>query len=334
MKLDPAVLRRDLEIPEACKSTPTRRIQMKKIVLVLIICAHASMGWAFTIATGPSDGSYFQIAQDIKNVAGKDNIDIQVMPTKGSIENIQLLGSGKVDLAIVQLDALRFVSDVLKKQKDFDLFDSIKVILNLYPEEIHVLSNKNDIQTFYQLDGKRISVGTEGGGTAITAAVLLSVYDLNATVSFDTFDDAMKKMEQGNLDAVMFVGGAPVPFIGKLDSKVHFVRLPANPALEEIYLRTNVGKSQYSWAAGETETYAVPASMMGLDKKDEKYAAQMQQLVLAILNSADYLKANGHPKWKSSIIQTYFVYRGYEPTNQVIQTFNFVDSRGYKITKK
>jgi len=127
------------------------------------------MAWAFTIATGPSDGSYFQIAQDIKNVAAKENIDLQVMPTKGSIENIQLLGAGKVDLAIVQLDALRFVSDVLKKQRDFDLFDSIKVILNLYPEEIHVVSNKSDIQTFYQLDGKRLSVGTEGGGTAITA---------------------------------------------------------------------------------------------------------------------------------------------------------------------
>jgi TRAP transporter TAXI family solute receptor len=292
------------------------------------------MGWAFTIATGPSDGSYFQIAQDIKNVAGKDNIDIQVMPTKGSIENIQLLGAGKVDLAIVQLDALRFVSNVLKKQKDFDLFDSIKVIMNLYPEEVHVLSNKSDIQTFYQLEGKRISVGTEGGGTAITAAVLLSVYDLNATVSFDNFDDAMQKMAQGNLDAVMFVGGAPVPFISKLDSKVHFVRLPANPALEEIYLRTNVGKSQYSWAPGETETYAVPASILGLDRRDQKQAAQMQQLVLAILNSADYLRANGHPKWKSSIIQTYFMYRGYEPTNQVIQIFNFVDSRGYKLTKK
>jgi TRAP transporter TAXI family solute receptor len=307
---------------------------MKKILFGLVLSLFAQAASAFTIATGPNDGSYFQIAQDIKNVAGKEQIDIQVLPTKGSIENIQLLGAGKVDLAIVQLDALRFVSDVLKKQKDFDLFDSIKVILNLYPEEIHVLSNKNDIQTFYQLEGKRISVGTEGGGTAISAAVLLTVYDLNATVSFDSFDDAMKKMEQGNLDAVMFVGGAPVPFIGKLDSKVHFVRLPANPALEEIYLRTSVGKSQYSWAGAETETYAVPASIMGLDKRDPKHAAQMQQLVLAILNSADYLRANGHPKWKSSIIQTYFVYRGYEPTNQVIQTFNFIDSRGYKITKK
>jgi hypothetical protein len=29
-----------------------------------------------------------------------------------------------------------------------------------------------------------------------------------------------------------------------------------------------------------------------------------------------------------------FVYCGDEPTNQVIQTFNFIDSRGYKITKK
>ena len=206
---------------------------MKKIVLALIICFYATIASALTIATGPGDGSYFQIAQDVKSVAGKEGLDTQVMATKGSIENIQLLGTGKVDLAIVQLDALRFVTDVLKEEKGLDLFDRIKVIMNLYPEEIHVLSSKDDIQTFYQLEGKRLSVGTEGGGTAVTAAVLLTVYDIKATVSFDTFDDAIKKMEQGDLDAVAFVGGAPVPFIAKLDGKVHFVRLPANPALEQ-----------------------------------------------------------------------------------------------------
>ena len=307
---------------------------MKKIFLALVLGFFAQAAWAFTIATGPEDGTYFQIAQDIKRVAAKDGIDMQVVPTKGSIENIHLLGTGKVDLAIVQLDALRFVSDVLKKQQGLDLFDSIKVIFNLYPEEVHVLSNQNDIQSFYQLEGKRVSVGTEGGGTALTAAVLLTIYDIKATVSFESFDDAMKKMEQGNLDAVMFVGGAPLPFIAKLNSKVHFVRLPANPVLEEIYVRTNLGKSQYGWASADTETYAVPASIMGLDKKDGNYAVQMQSLALAILNSGDELRANGHPKWKSSIIQTYFPYRGYAPTNQVIQTFNFLDSRGYKITKK
>ena len=137
-----------------------------------------------------------------------------------------------------------------------DLFDSVKVILNLYPKEIHVISNNNDIQMFYQLEEKRVSVGTESGGTALKTAVLLTLYDIKAAISFDSFADAMKKMEQGNLDAVMFVGGAPVSFIGKFDSKVHFVRVPANPALEQIYLRTSLGKSQYSWAAADTETYA------------------------------------------------------------------------------
>src|SRR6476620_5701847 len=200
MKLDPAVLRRDLEIPEACKSTPTRRIQMKKIVLVLIICAHASMGWAFTIATGPSDGSYFQIAQDIKNIAGKDGIDLQVMATKGSLENLELLGGGKVDLAIVQLDALKFMSDVVKQDLGLNLFEKIKVVMNLYPEEIHILTNKKDIQTFYNLEGKRVSVGPPGGGTAVTAAVLFNIYDIKATVSEEPFEEAVKNLDQGTLD--------------------------------------------------------------------------------------------------------------------------------------
>jgi TRAP-type uncharacterized transport system substrate-binding protein len=95
----------------------------------------------------------------------------RVVPTKGSFENIQLLGAGKVDLAIVQLDALRFVSDVVKQQHGLDVFDSIKVVLHLYPEEIHVLAKNKDIQSFYHLEGKRLSVGTEGGGTSLTAGV-------------------------------------------------------------------------------------------------------------------------------------------------------------------
>ena len=307
---------------------------MKKILWALIICLYAQAASALTIATGPSDGSYFQIAQDIKNLVGKEGIDLQVMPSKGSLENIGLLGTGKVDLAIVQLDALRFVSDVLRQQQGLDLFDRIKVVLNLYPEEIHVLSNKNDIQTFYHLEGKRVSVGPPGGGTAVTAAVLFTVYDIKAVVSEEPFEEAVKKMEQGSLDAVIFVGGAPVPFIGKLGGKFNFVRLPANPALDQIYLRTKLGSALYGWARADTETYAVPSAIMGLDSRDEKYMTQMQGLVLAILNGSDYLNANGHPKWKSSITRTYFPYRGYEPTNQVIQIFNIIDSQGYKIIKK
>ena len=307
---------------------------MKRILLALVISFYAPTAWALTIATGPSDGSYFQIAQDIKNVVAKDGIEVQVMPTKGSLENLELLGGGKVDLAIVQLDALRFVSDVMKQDLGLNLFERIKVVLNLYPEEIHILTNKKDIQTFYNLEGKRVSVGPPGGGTAVSAAVLFNVYDIKATVSEEPFEEAVRKMEQGSLDAVFFVGGAPVPFIEKLGGKFSFVRLPTNPVLEQIYLRTSLGKHLYGWAGADTETYAVPAAIMGSDKRDEKYVTQVQQLVLTILNNREFLEANGHPKWKSSIIRTYFPYRGYEPTNQMIHIFNFLDKQGYKVIKK
>ena len=63
---------------------------MKKLFLALVLCFYAPTVWALNIATGPSDGSYFQIAQDIKNVAGKDGIDLQVMASKGSLENQDL----------------------------------------------------------------------------------------------------------------------------------------------------------------------------------------------------------------------------------------------------
>ena len=45
---------------------------MRRILLALVLSFfYAHMAWALTIATGPSNGSYFQIAQDIKNVAGE-----------------------------------------------------------------------------------------------------------------------------------------------------------------------------------------------------------------------------------------------------------------------
>ena len=57
---------------------------MKKILLALVLAFYAPTAWALDIATGPSDGSYFQIAQDIKNIAGKDGIDLQVMRSASS----------------------------------------------------------------------------------------------------------------------------------------------------------------------------------------------------------------------------------------------------------
>jgi TRAP-type uncharacterized transport system substrate-binding protein len=110
----------------------------------LLIHGHAL---AFTIATGSAEGTYFKIAQDIKQIADKEGIPIEVVQTNGSFDNVNLLGAGKVDLAILQLDVLRFVAEIMLKETGFNVFQEAKVVLNLYPEEIHIIARDEKIRT-------------------------------------------------------------------------------------------------------------------------------------------------------------------------------------------
>jgi TRAP transporter TAXI family solute receptor len=307
---------------------------MKQVVFFLFILLQGQFAWGFTIASGPEKGTYFQIAQDIKVLSEKEGVELNVVPSKGSFENVEWLATGKADLAIVQLDALRYLTDVVKAQAGLNIMEKVKVVLNLYPEEIHVLTNKKEIASFYQLEGKRVSTGPEASGSALTSELLFTLYDIKAMKSYEAPEEALKKLAAGELDAMIFVGGAPVPFIRQISGGLHLVRLPASPVLEQIYSRKKLGKDIYPWLDDETETYAVPSAVMGLDIRDDKYVSQMQKLVLSILNGTSYLETNGHPKWKNSWVRFYFPNVGYEPTNRIIESFNTLDKNGYRIVKK
>ena len=49
---------------------------MKRLLLAIILILYGDPGFALTIATGPSDGTYIQIARDIQKVAEKDGIKV------------------------------------------------------------------------------------------------------------------------------------------------------------------------------------------------------------------------------------------------------------------
>ena len=104
------------------------RISLIMIIWVLLLIHQA---FSITIATGSQEGTYYKIAQDIKQIAEKEGIPIEIISTNGSFDNINLLGAGKVDLAILQLDVLKFVSEIMQKEADFNVFEQAKVALNL-----------------------------------------------------------------------------------------------------------------------------------------------------------------------------------------------------------
>ncbi len=300
------------------------------IFLLLLFCRPAL---ALTIATGTPEGTYYQIAQDIKQVAEKEGIPIEIVQTNGSFDNINLLGSEKVDLAILQLDVLKFTSEMMQAKANFNVLKELKVILNLYFEEIHVITKNDGIRSLDQLDGKKVALGPERGGSALTAEVLLAANGVSIQKFFDAPNEALQKLERGELDALIFVGGAPVPAFEKLDKSFHFVQLPANPILEQIYQKKKIDKTAYSWA-GEVETLAVPSVIMTRDRKDSEYVTLIQQLLLAILSNKEKLDATGHPKWKTSQFRFMVPDVVYRPSNDLILIYNILDAYGYRITKK
>jgi len=302
------------------------------MLCVLILILYTDPGWALTIATGPSDGTYIQIARDIQRISQKDGIKLEILPTKGSFENMILLGDMKVDLAIAQIDALGFFAKVMKPQ-GVDVFETIRVILNLYPEEVHVLTNNPSINSFFQLVGKRVSFGPKDGGSALTGEVLLETYGIKLDKSYLDPKDALERLKQKQLDAMVFVGGAPVPLFKNLGSGFRFVDLPREQSLEQTYTRKTLDRTLYDWTI-PTETYTVSSVLMGRDTKDQLYAQNIQKLILSILSNQTQLKASGHEKWKSSRINMPLSYFGYGPANDAIKLYQQLESLGYRISRQ
>jgi uncharacterized protein len=302
---------------------------VKKILFVLIMIFDANAGFALTIATGPSDGTYIQIARDMQRVSQKDGVNLEILPTQGSFQNMVLLGDRRIDLAIAQIDALGFFAKVMKPQ-GVNVLETIRVILHLYPEEIHVLTNDPAITTIYQLQGKRVSFGPKDGGSALTGEVLLNAYGMKVEKSYLDPKDALERLKRKQLDGMVFVAGAPVPLFKDLGTGFRFIPLPKDESLEQAYDRKIFDRSLYNWAT-ETETYSVASVLMGRESNDKLYAANIQKLILSILSNQDQLKASGHEKWKSSGINNPLRYNGYGPANDAISLYQQLQSLGYKI---
>jgi uncharacterized protein len=306
---------------------------MKNILLAVFILVLPARALALTIATGSSEGTYFKIAEDIKRVAEKEGIPIEVIQTNGSFDNINLLAAGKVDLAIMQLDVLRFVTEIMLKESGLNILEEAKVALNLYLEEIHVIAKNPDIRMLQQLQGKRVAVGPEKSGSALTAEVLLAGFGVKVDPIFDSPEGAAKKLDQGEIDALIFIGGAPVPAFRNLDASFHFVTMPVDSGLDQIYPKKTIAKSVYPWT-DEVNTHAVPSVVMTRNRTENDYVSTMQRLVLSILSQKENLDSTGHPKWKDSFVRSTQENIGYRPAVEVIQLYNVLDSIGYRIIKK
>jgi uncharacterized protein len=119
-------------------------------------------------------------------------------------------------------------------------------------------------------------------------------------------------------DAMVFVGGKPVPMfknlekltntadsqMGSLLQEVHFLALN-QPELKTDYEPATITKSDYNFVSADIPTMAVRSVLVTYDfsqSKNSYYTARCEQLGKlgkALRDNINQLQQNGHAKWKN-----------------------------------
>lgn len=202
---------------------------------------------SFVVATGPSGGTYFPVGQaladivshppgvarcDTADVCGPSGLIASARTSDGAVANVLDVNAHRADAALVQSDV---VADAVAGKGAFRKFgpqSHIRIIADLFPEQVHVVAARSaHIAAIADLKGKRVSIGEEDSGTIETARALLAAYRIRRIrESNDPPDVAAQKLQQGKLDAFVFVGGAPVVLVESLVARGQAVLIPIDGA--------------------------------------------------------------------------------------------------------
>ena len=173
-----------------------------------------------TISSGSEGSGYQRISEQISisastvgNITVQDNYDSQ-----GSFQNLQRLLDKEVDFAIVQLDV---AGEAMKKGQ-------VQTIVVLTEEYLHILTGADsEIQTFADLEGKRVAVGTPGSGIYFTAKRLFSATNVSIQQEQSNLDKGLRKLNNGQVDAFIYVGplgtSKSIRTEIKLSPRLHFI---------------------------------------------------------------------------------------------------------------
>src|SRR5690606_30226504 len=170
--------------------------------------ARVSDGYA--IEAGAEHGQYLRVARALFSGRGSRAIPLI---TRGGEENLRLLRSGKVSLALAQGDAALDAYEGTGAFKGQGPYIALRGVTSLYPEPIHVLVRATDsLNKMADLKGKRVAIGEIGSASRTTALRVLQAHGIAlADIQPQEFSisGALLALQKNQTDAVIQVIGTP-----------------------------------------------------------------------------------------------------------------------------
>jgi TRAP transporter TAXI family solute receptor len=273
-------------------------------------------GTEYKIVTASERGTYIQIGRDLaKLVAAPADMNLEVLPSKGSAENIQRLRFEQgVKFALVQSDVYQAFMDqaAVGNKAAGRMIRPLRVILPLYNEEIYFVTRaESPLNYIHEIKDKKINVGPVGSGTALSATtiyrLMFGVPLPENNASYLSNEEALIKLTSDkSLDVVIIVAGQPAKLFTEMKPEAReFIKMlrldekaQETTRATRTYFPATIRKSSYpSWLAEDVPTLTVKAFLVTYDYNLQMTQSSLVRFAEALCLNYENLQGHGHPKW-------------------------------------
>jgi len=184
------------------------------------------------MATGPEGGTYYEVGKRYRTALARENVEVQLAPTPGSVENLAMLRDphSGVSVALIQ-------SGIVGAENT----SGVESLGTVFYEPMWWF-HRREIQGvgLDGLRGRKVSIGPEGSGTRALALELLKRAGVEQQVGELLALEpraAAEKLLAGEIDVAFIMASSESPVVEQLlaDDRIQLSGYPRADALVALY---------------------------------------------------------------------------------------------------
>lgn len=289
-----------------------KRIAWMVAVALLILDTSAQAAEKLvTIGTAGVTGVYYPAGGAICRLVNRGRkehgVRCSVESTGGSINNLEMIRKGELELGVVQSDLLYHAYNGTEIFSDVGADKALRILFFLHAEPFTVVARKDaKINTFDDLKGKRVYMGAPGSGMRATMEELMrrkgwtnktfaSVVDIKS-------NDITGALCGNKVDAIIYSGGHPNGAIQQITTAcetklVEVTGAAIDKLIEEhpFYFKVMIPGGMYAGNTKDVATFGVKAVLVSSDTLEDEAAYLITK---AVFDNLDNFKTL-HPVFAS-----------------------------------
>ena len=256
-----------------------------------------------SFGAGPMGGAYYPFGQTIANLVTKHSGGLVMTPevTGGAIENARLVIKKDVEISITNENHAYAAVNGLAP---FEEKNNITVIGRMYPSVLHIMVPADSkINSIADLKGKRVAVGSAGGGTIFPFEAAFATYGMtmkDIVPSYISYNDGFLQLADGNVDAALSLSGYPAAAVMEYTATKSIKFVNIDDSKFDSIIKTN---PYFSRVVVPAATYNMPADgvAIGISNVLIVHSDADNDIVYAITKSIfdnlpEFVSANANAK--------------------------------------